>query len=904
MQKLFTFLAACLLSINAAWSADQIYAVYDDAAKTMTLYYDSQCADRGGVLDWIYNLSEAESERNAAVKTVILDASMKKARPTSTRAWFNDFHSLFEIQHLDYLNTEKVTDMSYMFVACDFSELDLSMFDTRKVKTMYGMFANCMQLRVLDLSSFDFSSIENTGYMFGGCWFLSSIFCNADASHSANSDYMFESCMRLAGGLGTEYDVNHTDATYAHLDRKGEPGYFTSDKFYGVWDNTNKKLTLYYDDLRKQRGGTPNWVYIYSEDAKKVVFDKSVCDYRPFKTSEWFDFYTQLETIEHLDYLNTSEVKYMNLMFASCPKLTSIDLTMFNTSKVKNMNGMFYNSKNLQHIYCNKDWSRSTILEDSGGMFAGCTSLVGGNGTACDGENHVDASYARPDQSGQPGYFTKTEMGDPELYAVFNDATKSMTLYFDEWKDKRGGKTGWTFLDDLTPQEQARNKAVKTVIIDGSMQDARPTDMAYWFCDFNSLTQIQYIENLNTEEVTDMSYMFRNCGALEDLDLTHFKTGNVLYMDNIFQNCKALKSLDLRSFTTSNLVTTVYMFYGCSSLEKIFCKDDWSKSRTISSSDDMFYGCTSLKGGKGTAFDANHIGIEYAHPDEPGQPGYFWAAEYEIYAVFDDAAKTMTLYYDENRDQRGGILDWTYYDNMPEAEKNRIKSVKTIIMDASMKDARPTSTCCWFCLFIGMTQIQHLDYLNTEEVTDISGMFMYCQSLSSVDLSHFNTSNVINTEYMFCHCPFKKLDLSNFDTKNVTNMEAMFYYCGGLVELDLRSFDMGKVENVAGMFENCEKLKTIYCNADASQATYSSGMFKNCTSLVGGLGTVFDANHIKAEYARPDEEGKPGYFTSVKTGLDEISQQPRAKSQKLIRNGILLIERGNKTFNAQGTEVK
>ena len=39
-------------------------------------------------------------------------------------------------------------------------------------------------------------------------------------------------------------------------------------------------------------------------------------------------------------------------------------------------------------------------------------------------------------------------------------------------------------------------------------------------------------------------------------------------------------------------------------------------------------------------------------------------------------------------------------------------------------------------------------------------------------------------------------------------------------------------------------------------------------------------------------------------GIDQISQEPKAKSQKLIRDGQLLIERNGKNYNAQGVEVR
>jgi hypothetical protein len=39
-------------------------------------------------------------------------------------------------------------------------------------------------------------------------------------------------------------------------------------------------------------------------------------------------------------------------------------------------------------------------------------------------------------------------------------------------------------------------------------------------------------------------------------------------------------------------------------------------------------------------------------------------------------------------------------------------------------------------------------------------------------------------------------------------------------------------------------------------------------------------------------------------GIDNISQEPRANSQKLIINGQLFIIRDGKIYNAQGAEVR
>ncbi len=82
---------------------------------------------------------------------------------TSCQDMFGGNTSLY--LELDYLDTSKVTTMSYMFRGSQATTLDLSSFDTRKVTNMSYMFRGS-QATTLDLSSFDTSNVENMNNMF------------------------------------------------------------------------------------------------------------------------------------------------------------------------------------------------------------------------------------------------------------------------------------------------------------------------------------------------------------------------------------------------------------------------------------------------------------------------------------------------------------------------------------------------------------------------------------------------------------------------------------------------------------------------------------------------------------------------------------------------------------------
>lgn len=110
--------------------------------------------------------------------------------------------------------------------------------------------------------------------------------------------------------------------------------------------------------------------------------------------------------------------------------------------------------------------------------------------------------------------------------------------------------------------------------------------------------------------------------------------------------------------------------------------------------------------------------------------------------------------------------------------------------------------------------IYHIDLsdYDTSNIIDMSTMFLTYSS-SSLDLSSFDTRNVTDMYGMFAWCGnLEKLDLSSFDTSNVTNATFMFLGCRSLSELDLSNFDMSNVKDYINMFNGCVSLRLIKCS--------------------------------------------------------------------------------------------
>ena len=162
------------------------------------------------------------------------------------------------------------------------------------------------------------------------------------------------------------------------------------------------------------------------------------------------------------------------------------------------------------------------------------------------------------------------------------------------------------------------------------------------------------------------------------------------------------------------------------------------------------------------------------------------------------------------------------------------RTIKSVIFDKSFNEYALTSLKGFFQECGNLETISGLDYLNTENVTDMSNMFNNCIILPSLDLSNFNTAKVTNMSCMFKNCKeLSSLNLSeSFNTVNVTNMSSMFYGCSQLSSLSLSNFNTEKVKFMPSMFYGCNKLSSLdLSNFNTAKVTDMSYMFSGCQKL-------------------------------------------------------------------------
>ena len=102
-----------------------------------------------------------------------------------------------------------------------------------------------------------------------------------------------------------------------------------------------------------------------------------------------------------------------------------------------------------------------------------------------------------------------------------------------------------------------------------------------------------------------------------------------------------------------------------------------------------------------------------------------------------------------------------------------------------------------------------------------------------IDLTHFDSSEVENINYMFAGCKsLKSINFGEFSTIKVTTMNSVFLNCNSLTSLNLSFFDTSKVKDTSSMFKNCISLTYLdISNFNLLNVDKDDSMFDNLNSL-------------------------------------------------------------------------
>ncbi len=294
-----------------------------------------------------------------------------------------------------------------------------------------------------------------------------------------------------------------------------------------------------------------------------------------------------LESIDGMKYLDTSNVSIMNYMFSGCSKLQSLDLSHFNTSKVKMMMHMFKGCSSLTALDLSSfDTSNVTRMNS---MFSGCTSLTSINLSS------FNTSRVTSMESMFSGCTNLTQV---DVSSFDTSKVKNLSFMFDHCEN----------LISLNLNH---------------FNTSQVTTMVAMFQECNNLESLK-IDNFDTSNVVEMNHMFNNCFKLAELKVSSFDTSKVTTMRQMFYALASIESLDVSSFDTSNVTDMAYMFNRCWAIKTIYASDKFVTTN-VTDSLYMFLHDEYLIGGAGTTFGGSgKSNAEYAHIDGgTGNPGYF-----------------------------------------------------------------------------------------------------------------------------------------------------------------------------------------------------------------------------------------------------------------------------------------
>lgn len=518
-----------------------------------------------------------------SVITINDEVDLDTSEAISMQGMFVDCKSLTEID-VSCWNTEKVKNMRDLFYGCNFlNYVDVSKWNIKNVITMQDMFNSCRSLKKLDIADWNTESLTNLYRTFSGCSLLERIDISKwDTSKVTSMAGLFQYCESLK-----ELDLSKWNTKNVK-------------SMHRMFDRCTSLIDL---DIT-------GW-------NTRDVIDMS------------FVFYG-CKSLENLDlsHWKTSNVEKMDYMFSACSKLYNLNVSTWDTSSVASMRSMFYGCTILPKIDVDS-WNTSSLTTIYG-MFSECESLENVNVSNWDTSNITTMSSAFF-SCRKISYLNVTNWKTAnvtDMYHLFYNCNAVTTLDVSNWntsnvKDMNGMFANCFKINDLNVSNFDTSKVTDMRFMFASNYQSENIDVSNWnisnveaitdmFYDCRSLKKLE-VTNWNTSKITDMTgvfmydynlddvnfsnwdiskvesiaFMFYKCESLEIIDVSKWDTSKVTNMSNLFNCCTSLKSVDTSKWNTSKVTDMRSMFGNCEILNKI----DVSSFNTINviNMSNMFY---------------------------------------------------------------------------------------------------------------------------------------------------------------------------------------------------------------------------------------------------------------------------------------------------------------------------
>ena len=575
-----------------------------------------------------------------------------------------------------------------------------------------------------------------------------------------------------------------------------------------------------------------------------------------------------------LSNFNTSLVTNMNSMFDLCYYLKFLDINSFDMKSVISADKIFFTLNslkyiNIYHVENSGEYIKTSSLNNIENLIVCQKEKILSSSSIkdeccyydmetlkCESEtsNYMVVYYGKNAEYSE-GFAKGFREG---IKFIINNDHNSKITGTEKLSIKAGNRieiyfSNVTNLEDFFNDNKDSN-AKNIISINLSHLDASfVTDFSSMFNGCSSLKSID-LTNFNTSSATSLASMFKGCSSLQSLDLSYFNTSGVTSMSDMFFRCKSLEYVDLSSFNTSSVKRMDLMFSYCSNLQYLDISNfDTSMVTHINS---MFSNCNSLKVLDISSFDMKKVD-KYDNMFLGVNLRYLNLYEVKNFKVVTplNSMNNLTVC------QKETILsNESYARNCCYFDISADKCISSNFI--LVKYGKETTYEKGFSNFqrenSGSYFIINRDYnkrLNsTDKLNIIAGKKLGIYYLSnaitmehyfsdndvnvinitSIDLSHFNSTNVNNTACFFKGCKSLKTiifknseeDSLYFDTSRVKDMSQMFWQCESLESLDISSFDTSSVTNMFGLFMECLSLQVLdLSNFNTSKVTQINNMF-------------------------------------------------------------------------------
>ena len=384
---------------------------------------------------------------------------------------------------------------------------------TGDCSSLFDGFDHCVSM---DLSNVYTATMMSTNRMFAGCSALTAIYADTRWSTESvtSSNGMFVGCTALVGGLGTTFDANNTDKTYARLDKgTSEPGYLT-----GVFTLT----------LPESVTATPAPTLMHGDVSLYAAGTTVTLSYSGTVPGNSLLYYLVNGTAIAS---NTFEMPFEDVTIDIGRRYTYNE----ETGVLRLLGGEF----NKNH-----KWGSDVVASAVTSVTAtSAVSFTGDCSSLFDGFDHCVSM---------------------DLHNVNTDSVTSMSgMFFGCSKLTSLDLSGWN-TDKVTAMGNMFSGCSGLTSLDlSSFNTGNVTSMSYMFYDCQKLTSLN-LSNWHTAQVTNMSNMFNSCSSLTSLNISGWNTAQVTYMDNMFNNCSSLTSLDAcTKWSTESVTISNDMFLGC-----------------------------------------------------------------------------------------------------------------------------------------------------------------------------------------------------------------------------------------------------------------------------------------------------------------------------------------------------